>query len=264
MYTETSPSGSAVYASSTSIPGEAISKTGNASPSGAPLPGVNGSPTTFNSSTGSTTAPPIALFTNNAGSFRHRNTLAVWYALLLFFGFLAQAPHASTFTSLAPVTELAPVPQDLAVDSSLVNYTDHELAKRKLGPGWKAFADAFAEYLAGKISNPEFAATLEEELAEAVCDHVIGVATTELLGVDLVEACVTAIYTTNALVAPELEFLSVLGASIVCNLLVSDALPELSKLTDAICSELKPCSTDLLSDSNNCGSCGNVVSPSCP
>lgn len=158
--------------------------------------------------------------------------------------------------------ELIPVERSVPDASALLNHTRLELAKRKLAPGWKTFSDLFSEYLAGKINSPEFADNLIAEIEEAVCDHAAGVLITEALGVDLVEACVTAIYTGNALVAPELEFLSVFGASIICNLLVSEALPGIEVLTDAICKEPKPCSEDLLTDPNNCGTCGNVVSTS--
>jgi hypothetical protein len=146
------------------------------------------------------------------------------------------------------------------LDSKNHNHTQHPITKRALAPGWKTFSDLFSEYLAGKITSPEFASNLVDEIAEAVCDHATGVLITEALGVDLVEACVTAIYTGNALVAPELEFLSVFGASLICNLLIADALPGIGQLTDAICKEPKPCSEDLLTDPENCGACGNVVS----
>lgn len=149
---------------------------------------------------------------------------------------------------------------DVPNSRALVNYTQHELAKRELVPGWKAFSDAFSAYLAGKLSSPGFADNLVDEVAEAVCDNAAGQVITKALGVDLVEECAAAIYTVNALTAPELEFLSVFGAGILCNLLVSEALPGIDALTNAICNQPKPCSNDLLTDPNNCGSCGNVVS----
>ena len=179
---------------------------------------------------------------------------------MLLFGLLVQGTHASTHSFHATPREFTPVEHDVPDNYALVNYTQHELAKRELAPGWKAFSDAFSEYLAGKLSSPEFADNLVEELAEAVCDHATGQVITKALGVDLVEECVTAVYTANALTAPELEFLSVFGASVLCNLLVSEALPGIEELTDAICKQPKPCSEDLLTDPNNCGSCGNVVS----
>lgn len=82
---------------------------------------------------------------------------------------------------------------------------------------------------------------------------------------DLVEACVTAIDVAGGLAAlgtlqPEIEFAAVLGSGVLCNLLVSEALPGIGQLTDAICSQEKPCSEDLLTDVNNCGRCDNVVS----
>lgn len=154
--------------------------------------------------------------------------------------------------------EIVSLERDIPSDT-LLNQTRVELAKHKLTPGLKAFSDSFSEYAAGKITTPEFADNLVDEIAEAVCDHAAGVLITEAVGFDLVEACVTAIYTGNALVAPELEFLSVFGASIICNLLVNEALPGIGQLTDVICKEPKPCTKDLLTDSNNCGTCSNVV-----
>jgi hypothetical protein len=184
----------------------------------------------------------------------------VWCVVLLLFGLLVQGTHASTYTFHATPGEFTPVELDVPDNRALVNYTQHELAKRELTPGWKAFSDAFSAYLAGKLSTPEFADNLVDEVTEAVCDNAAGQVITKALGVDLVEECVTAIYTANALTAPELEFLSVFGASILCNLLVSEALPGIDALTNAICNQPKPCSEDLLTDPNNCGSCGNVVS----
>jgi uncharacterized protein (DUF736 family) len=181
--------------------------------------------------------------------------------LLLLFSILAQGTLALTHVSHA-AAELIPVERSVPDDSALLNHTRLELAKRELTPGWKVFSDLFSEYLADKITSPGFADNLIAEIEEAVCDHAVGVLITEALAVDLVDVCVTAIYTGNALVAPELEFLSVFGASIICNVLVSDALPGIGALTDAICKEPKPCSEDLLTDPKNCGSCGNVVSTS--
>jgi hypothetical protein len=152
------------------------------------------------------------------------------------------------------------VAHDVPNNRALVNYTQHELAKRELIPGWKAFLDAFSAYLACKLSSPGFADNLVDEVAEAVCDNATGQVITKALGVDLVEECVAAIYTVNALMAPKLEFLSVFGAGILCNRLVSEALPGIDALTNAICNQPKRCSNDLLTDPNNCGSCGNVVS----
>lgn len=133
-----------------------------------------------------------------------------------------------------------------------------DLHQRALTPGWKTFASDLAEYLAGKINSAEFAENLVAEVEEAVCDHAAGVVITKIIGADLVEECVAAIYVGNALVAPEAEFLAVLYASMLCNVLVAEALPGIGALTDAICKEPKPCSEDPLTDANNCGSCGNV------
>ena len=63
---------------------------------------------------------------------------------------------------------------DVPDNRALVNYTQYKLAKRELTSGWKVFSDAFSEYLAGKLSSPEFANNLVDEVAEAVCDHVAG------------------------------------------------------------------------------------------
>jgi hypothetical protein len=245
---------------STGSSGAAATGTFNSNPTGTPITSSNGFAITFDASAGSNSAPPIAKFTNNASSFRHRNTPAVWCVVLLLFGLLVQGTHASTYTFHATPGEFTPVELDVPDNRALVNYTQHELAKRELTPGWKAFSDAFSAYLAGKLSTPEFADNLVDEVTEAVCDNAAGQVITKALGVDLVEECVTAIYTANALTAPELEFLSVFGASILCNLLVSEALPGIDALTNAICNQPKPCSEDLLTDPNNCGSCGNVVS----
>jgi len=240
--------------------GAATAGTINPNPTDTPVTSSNGFATTFDTSTGSNSAPPISKFTNNAGSFRHRNAPAVWCVVLLLFSLLVQGTHASTYTFHATPGEFTLVERDVPDNRTLVNYTQHELAKRELTPGWKAFSDAFSEYLAGKLSTPEFADNLVDEVAEAVCDHVAGQVITKALGVDLVEECVAAVYTANTLTAPELEFLSVFGASVLCNLLVSEALPGIEELTNAICNQPKPCSEDLLTDPNNCGSCGNVVS----
>jgi hypothetical protein len=241
---------SAPYASS--IPGAPVSEPAYTAPSAAEQPGNNGPPAATEPSAGSGTAPPIQ-HSNNAGSFRQRSAPAIWLAILVFLGFLLPAVNATTFDSFAPA------PRNSRLNSIQTNQTNHELFKRALGRGWEQFASDFAEYLAGKIGNPEFGDNLVDELASAVCDHGAGVIINKAIGADLVEECVAAIYTANAVVAPELEFLSVLGAGILCNLIVSDALPQIGELTDAICHHEKPCSEDLLTDPNNCGSCGNVV-----
>lgn len=140
------------------------------------------------------------------------------------------------------------------------NSTHHELIKRALTPAWKTLANDLSEYLADKLSSGTFADTLVAEVEEAVCSHAAGVVLTKALGVDLVESCVVAIYGLVGVTQPELEFLAVLYAGILCNTLVSAVLNDIGLGTDAICKEEKPCSDSLQTDVNNCGSCGNVVS----
>jgi hypothetical protein len=195
-------------------------------------------------------------YTSSAG--RNHNKPALWCLALLFFGFLIQGTLA---TGPFPQHNVEVISTERSLlESKDLSHSSLAITERALTPGWKTFSDLFSEYLAGKLTTPEFADNLVAEVAEAVCDHAAGVVITELLGVDLVEACVAAIYTGNAIVAPELEFLSVFGASILCNMLVAEALPGIGALTDAICKEPKPCSSDMLTDPLNCGACGNVVS----
>jgi hypothetical protein len=113
--------------------------------------------------------------------------------------------------------------------------------------------------MASKASSG-FANNLVAEIFSAICNHASGVILTNTLGVDLVEACTTFIYTSNLITAPELEFLSFFAAGVTCNLLISFSLPEVSALTNFVCQQPNPCSMDLLTDPNNCGQCGNVVS----
>lgn len=93
---------------------------------------------------------------------------------MLLFGLLVQATNASTYIFHANPSKLTPVEHEVPENRALVNYTQHDLAKRELTPGWKAFSDAFSEDLAGKISSPEYTDNLVDEVAEAVCDYVAG------------------------------------------------------------------------------------------
>lgn len=79
--------------------------------------------------------PPISKFTDNAGSFRHRNAPAVWCVVLLLFGLLVQGTHVSTYTFHATPGEFTLVEHDVPDNRALVNYAQHELVKRELSPG---------------------------------------------------------------------------------------------------------------------------------
>jgi hypothetical protein len=79
--------------------------------------------------------PPISKFTDNAGSFRHRNAPAVWCVVLLLFGLLVQGTHVSTYTFHATPGEFTLVEHDVPDNRALVNHAQHELAKRELTPG---------------------------------------------------------------------------------------------------------------------------------
>lgn len=219
------------------------------------------------SSTASTPASGQAsgiVFTGGSSSIRNHISLSPFKLISFIFCFLFFIQGTAAFSPRSvPDIDISPADAFLEIKPSL-NVTSLELFKRELTPGWKQFADLFAEWLADKISNPELADNLVDVLAEAVCDHAVGVAITDALGVDLVEECVAAIDIAGGLAAlgtlqPEVEFAAVLGSGVLCNLLISDALPGIGQLTDAICSQEKPCSEDLLTDVNNCGQCNNTV-----
>jgi hypothetical protein len=198
---------------------------------------------------------PIATYTSGTHSSKKQNAFALWFTFLLSLTFLV---HSVSATTLSENTAVTSVVLFKPIVAPATNVTD-ALAQRALTAGWEELANLFGEYLADKISTPEFADNLVAEVEDAICKHAAGELVTKALGVDLVETCVTAIYTANALTAPEAEFLSVFGASILCNLLVSSALSGIGEIVDTICAEPKPCSEDLTTDNANCGACGNVV-----
>jgi hypothetical protein len=232
------------------------------------------------STPGSTTTPTIAsspssgskasgiVYSNGSNSIRTHVSFSPLKFISLILCFFIFVDATAAFSTTTPMTEVSSSHFTLG-SSTLPNVTNLELRKRATqpAPGWKQFADLFTEYLAGKISTPELAGNLVDELAEAVCDHATGVLITKAFGVDLVEACVAAIDVAGGVAAlgtlqPEIEFAAVLGSGILCNLLVSEALPGIGALTDAICKQEKPCSENLQTDVNNCGRCGNTVSVS--
>ncbi|MCJ1248042.1 hypothetical protein MMC30_005257 [Trapelia coarctata] len=231
--------------------------------------GTNGTATTLPSPPAQSSGPII--FTGAAASYRSPTRPAILCLLLLAISLLVQgttAFHQQSGQLQASPKEARGTELDLsfAVPAEL---EVRELDARDLSTLYSDFAKNFAEYLANKITNAAnsggkgdvFANNLIAEISEAVCDHFVGGAISNVLIGDLVEECIAAVYTGNALVAPELEFLSIFGAALLCNAAVNEIIPQIGDLTDALCKGPKPCG-NLLTDPNNCGACGNVVSNS--
>jgi hypothetical protein len=236
---------------------------------GSTASGIYSSPGLYGNATSVSTQGSTPYFTPQpsilTGSAFRRSTYRPGFLclLLLVVALFTHGTAASSFHE-DNALQLREIPSDF--EAADFNATKLNLAKRALPELFSKFADLFGEYLAGKLTtatSPEggelFADNLIGEVEEAVCDHLVGGALSTALIPELVETCVTAVYTGNALVAPELEFLSVLGATVLCNYAVNEAFPGIGELTDAVCKDKKPCG-DLLTDPNNCGSCGNVVS----
>lgn len=171
-------------------------------------------------------------------------------------GVLASASDTRSLADLTIILE-RDFPGAVALPND--NNTQFDLARRELSEDLKDFLNLLSEYMANKISGG-FASNLVAELYQAVCLHASSVIVSEALGIDLVEACTTVVYTTNLVAAPELEFLSYFGAGVACNLLVSLFMPEVGALTNVVCQLPGSCNADLSIDPKNCGQCGNVVS----
>ncbi|OCK75853.1 hypothetical protein K432DRAFT_396920 [Lepidopterella palustris CBS 459.81] len=268
-------SGSSVINASSPPPSQSTAAGSSSVSSAASTPTTSFSITPASTPSSATTTPSTVstpssktsgiLFSNGSNSIRAQISLSPLKLISLILCFLYFVQGTVAFSPSIPAVEISSAHLFLG-DSASSNTTSLELSKRAngLSPGWEKFAGLFAEYLAGKITTPELADNLVDEIAEAVCDHAVGVVITKTLGVDLVEACVAAIDVAGSLAAlgtlqPEIEFAAVLGSGILCNLLVSEALPGISELTDAICKHQKPCSEDLLTDINNCGRCNNTM-----
>ena len=217
----------------------------------------NGTATGFNSQ-------PLT-FTGAASSRRVARP-AVLCIFLLVLSFLVQGSTAFSHHDKAAAPIL--VDRSLAVDMDQSVTTYSELQSRELNKFFKTFADLFSEYLANKLTaaggkGDLFADNLVAEVEEAVCDHYVNGAISAVALGTLLEDCVAAVYAGNLLVAPELEFLSVFGAGLLCNYAINELFPGIGELTDAVCKDKKTCG-NLLTDPKNCGACGNVVRISYP
>ncbi|KAI9863286.1 MAG: hypothetical protein M1824_000486 [Vezdaea acicularis] len=231
----------------------------NGAASNPPVTVVNGSTIVLPAtSTVSASAKP-AQFTGGA-PIRRPGRSVIIVMFLFAISFLVQGSTA--YVHQEDAFQLAPR-SSASVELSEYNSSFVDLRDRDLGKYYEQFAKLFSEYLAGKLTTAVtpggdgeiFADNVVAEIAEAVCDHFVGGAISTVLIGDLVETCISAIYTGNLIIAPELEFLSIFGASLLCNFAVNEAIPQIGQLTDALCKVPKPCG-DLLTDPNNCGACG--------
>lgn len=185
---------------------------------------------------------------------------AVLCIFLLVISFLVQSTAASSYSDKAVAPILVDRSLSMNMDQSGTTYS--ELQSRELNKFFKTFADLFSEYLANKLTaaggkGELFADNLVAEVEEAVCDHFVNGAISAVALGTLLEDCVAAVYAGNLLVAPELEFLSVFGAGLLCNYAINELFPGIGELTDAVCKDKKTCG-NLLTDPKNCGACGNV------
>lgn len=199
-------------------------------------------------------------FTGGASSRRVARP-AVLCILLFVISFLVQNTAALSYPDKAVAPIL--VDRSLSMNMDQPGTTYGELQSRELNKFFKTFADLFSEYLANKLTaaggkGDLFADNLVAEVEEAVCDHFVNGAISAVALGTLLEDCVAAVYAGNLLVAPELEFLSVFGAGLLCNYAINELFPGIGELTDAVCKDKKTCG-NLLTDPKNCGACGNVV-----
>ncbi|KAF2683914.1 hypothetical protein K458DRAFT_487474 [Lentithecium fluviatile CBS 122367] len=108
----------------------------------------------------------------------------------------------------------------------------------------RTFAEELGGYIGSKVSAVQedgevFADTLISETLSTICEGFFSGTVVEAFAPGVVDACVTAVYTANAAVAPELEFVSVFGASMFCNYMVSQAFPIAEEFSSEACSGLE-------------------------
>lgn len=252
----TKPSSSSSKPTSTPLYG--TNTTTTTKPTSTSLPGTN--TTTLNPTTASPTRPA---YTGSAYSQRPSLTTL---AFVFFFGFALLFGGADAYSTNEEKGAIKRddqlPPSHAAVDIAARALVSSSLRERDAG-FYTGFAKSYADYLGAKVtaanaSGAGFATNLVAEVSDAVCSNFQrGTTSTPSVIGTLLEDCISIIYTGNALTADELEFLSIFGASLLCNYAVNEALPQMSQYTDALCNGAKPCG-NLLTDPKNCGACGNV------
>ncbi|ORY09872.1 hypothetical protein BCR34DRAFT_602470 [Clohesyomyces aquaticus] len=122
--------------------------------------------------------------------------------------------------------------------------TAYNMHLRALSDNIRTFAEEFGGYVAGKVDavngNGEvFADNLISETLSTICEGFFSGAVVEAFTPGVVDGCVTAVYTANAVAAPEVEFLSVFGASMFCNYVVAQAFPVAEQFSSEACQGLE-------------------------
>jgi hypothetical protein len=263
---------------SSELPGVSSSST---SPKTSSSPGPPGTPTP--SKNGTTISPPIQTVTKSYGvaTVRPPSMQVFFLCLILGMFFLVQGAAALAEPDALPLpahnSEALFSPAELAeLNAKSLDIIDRSLQERDGASDakiWTEVVSLLAEYVGGKLntilssSNPcksGFAQNFLAEIENAVCVKAGGQVINAVLGADLAGACTTAILA-GAVLDPPAELIAIFTAGVACNFMVSylyshtPILSDITQFVDFVCSQPQPCG-DLLTDPNNCGCCGNVVS----
>jgi hypothetical protein len=126
------------------------------------------------------------------------------------------------------------------------------------------FIDDLGEWIASEITDPSWPSTASVAY-DAVCSHLLGLGASLIPDIAAVTAAAELTFLSLAIPTGPLGWVAALGFSIVLNLILAEAFPQIyGAITDA-CNALKPCQInteiDFLTDASNCGGCGIKVSP---
>lgn len=222
------------------------------------------------SNTTQPTATPSVLVSSAAArqsTFSLRSALLA--ALIALFCFLIPGAQAS-----------APDPSrgSVVVGNDDFNTTILELNKRE--DPWLETLDEFKgklwDYLVDKAvdkaAGESAAKSITDEVMDAACKamvyKVMNEAGKEAFLKQFLLPCIEVIEGSVLIFQPELEIFAALWADFGCNLIITEIFNRID-VTDTvdfgdvaglICSGPKPCSEDMMTDSENCGTCGNKAS----
>lgn len=175
------------------------------------------------------------------GSATHRK-LKTSILLALFVGLTFFIQGSAAY--LVPSDTHGVRPRSPIMGPDTERRTAYKHRVRALSDNIRTFAGEFGGYLAGKVEAVQedgevFSDSLISETLSTICEGFFSGAVVEAFAPGIVDACVTAVYTTNAVVAPEAEFLAVFGASMFCNYLVSQAFPIAEQFSSEACQGLE-------------------------
>lgn len=191
--------------------------------------------TTAPSDTPSSTQSPPAQFTGGSTHVRPKNGLLLM--LLVTVSIFIQGSSAY----IMPIWEDGLVRRAAPMGPDTERMTKYKLRVRTTSENIRTYAGTFGSYVAGKVGagGQEYAKGLISGTLSNICQGYFSGTLPQIFAPSVVDGCVSSVYTNDTGLSAEAKFVSIFGASMFCNYVVSQAYPISEQFSGEACQGLQ-------------------------